>query len=184
MKSKGTVIMLGGVPRAGKTTLAVRLVKSGNNISKISGDYFGDAIGEENENTYTFVEKYLESLLRDAEVYGINSVFEYCLYDITLEHIEKLPFKDELEMYFFGFPDISAEEIKYNIKHYAAPEDWISYVDDDYLEQTANRIYDFNIKLKGWCKKYNYRFINTGVGEERNIVLNSLYDEIIKRCSI
>lgn len=184
-EKKGKVIMIGGCPRAGKTTLSVRLVKSGKGFSKISGDYFGEAIGENritgeiNEKSYEIIENFLESLLRDAEVYGINSVFEYCSYDFTLDDIDRLPFKDNIAMYFFGFPDISASEVKYNIKHYAKPEDWIYHVDDDYLEKTAKRIYDFNRELKEYCEKHNYRFVNTGVGEERAMILNSLYDEIV-----
>jgi hypothetical protein len=184
---KGRVILIGGCPRTGKTTLSVRLVKSGKGFSKISGDYFGEAFsenrltGEIKENSFELVEKFLEGLLRDAEVYGINSVFEYCSWDFTIEEVERLPFKDKLDVYFLGFPDISVEEIKYNIKHYAKPADWIYHCSDDYIEETAEKIYAHNIILKKQCEKYNYRFVNTGVGEDRDIILNALYGEIIEK---
>ena len=175
------IIMFGGVPRAGKTTLAVKLVKSGKGFSKISGDYLNGAVRDTNTNKFEYFKFILEGIIREAEVYGINSIFDYCSYDFSLEDIEKLPFKDKLDMYFFGFPDISPEEIKYNICHYAEPTDWIYNVDDNRREFASKRIYGFNIKLKEWCKQHNYRFVNTGVGEERNIALNSLYDEIIEK---
>jgi len=172
---KGKVIIIGGCPRTGKTTLSVKLVKSGKGFSKISGDFLGEA----NIKNFEFVKFLLGGLVDEAEVYRINSIFDYCSWDFTPYDMDKLPFKDKLDIYFFGFPDISDEKIKYNIKHYAKPEDWIYHSDDDYIEKTAKRIYAHNIELKRQCKKYNYRFINTGVGEERDIVLNSLYEEII-----
>jgi len=190
---KGRVIILGGCPRAGKTTLAVKLVKSGLGFSKISLDHLSGGLSKFSEISITdwldrekvaaklleFVQSLLGALLEDAAVYGINYIFDQ--YDFSPVDIEKLPFKDKLDVYFLGFPDISAEEIKYNIKHYAKPTDWIAGVDEEYLGVVAKRIYDYNIVLKEQCEKYSYRFVNTGVGEERDVVLDSLYEEIIKK---
>ena len=176
---QGKVIIIGGCPRAGKTTLSVKLVKSGLGFSKISGDHLGDVLLSNFEQVKTL----LEGLLEDAGAYGINSIFDYYPDNFTLDDIEKLPFKDKLDMYFLGFPDIPVEEIKYNIKHYAVYTDWIYSCSDDYIREVAKRIYDFNIKLKQDCEKYNYRFINTGVGEERSVILDSLYEEIIDKCA-
>ena len=126
---QGKVIIIGGCPRAGKTTLSVKLVKSGLGFSKISGDHLGDALLSNFEQVKTL----LESLLEDAGAYGINAVFDYFPDNFTLDDIEKLPFKDKLEMYFLGFPDIPVEEIKYNIRYYAEPKDWMYMynMDDD-----------------------------------------------------
>ena len=178
---KGKVILLGGCPRAGKTTLSVKLVRSGLGFSKISMDYIGEAFGNTDVDKFEFAKTLLEKLLHDAQAYGIHSIFDYYPDEFTLDDIQKLPFKDELDMYFLGFPDISVEAIRYNIKHYAKPIDWIYHVDDDYIAVVAQRIYDFNIKLKADCEKYGYKYINTGVGGERPVILNSLYDEIIEK---
>jgi adenylate kinase family enzyme len=183
-EEKGRVILLGGLPRTGKTTLAVKLVKSGKKFSKISGDSLYGAIHESDLDKFEFLKTVLEKLIEDAEVYGINSIFDYCSYDFTLEDIDKLPFKDKLDMYFFGFPSISVKEIQHSIKRYAKSTDWIYHCDDDYIEQVAKRIYDFNIELKEWCNRYNYQFINTGVGEERNMLLDSLYERISNGCTV
>ena len=171
----GKVIIIGGCPRTGKTTLSVRLVKSGLGFSKISGDF----LGETNIQNFEFVKFLLEGLVDEAKVYGISSIFDYCSWDFTPIDMDKLPFKDKLDIYFFGFPDISTKEIRYYIKHYAAPTDWIYHVDDDYVDSVSKRIYAHNIELKEQCKQYNYRFINTGVGEERTVILDVLYNEII-----
>ena len=174
---QGKVILIGGCPRAGKTTLSVKLVKSGLGFSKISLDHFTD-------HSFEFIKTLLENLMEDSEAYGINSIFDYYPDDFTLDDLDKLPFKNKLDMYFLGFPDIPVEEIKYNIKYYAKPTDWIYHCGDDYIGEVAKRIYDYNMKLKEQCEKYSYRFINTGVGEERSVVLNSLYEEIIDKCTI
>jgi len=181
-EKKGKVILLSGCPRTGKTTLSVRLVKSGKCFSKISGDSLYGAIHETDSDIFEFFKKILEGLIEDAEIYDINSIFDCCSYDFTMDYIDKLPFKNELEIYFFGFPDISEDEIRYNIKHYAKPEDWTYHCDDDYVSKVAKRIYNHNIELKNQCEKHGYRFINTGVGEERIAVLNLMYDEIINKC--
>ena len=188
MQKNGRVILLGGCPRTGKTTLSVKLVKSGMGFSKISGDYLGEAVDaglighekipEKSINKFEFIKLLLEKLLHDAQVYGINSIYDYCSYDFGPEDINKLPFKDNLEIYFFGFPDIPVSEIRYNIKRYAEYSDWISHVSDDYIGEVAEKIYAHNIILKGQCEKYGCRFVNTGIGEQRNIILNSLYGEI------
>ena len=174
---QGKVIIIGGCPRAGKTTLSVKLIKSGLGFSKISGDHLGENFLRDFEQVKIF----LEGLLEDAGAYGINSVFDYYPDNFTLDDIEKLPFKDKLDIYFLGFPDIPVEEIKYNIKHYAVYTDWIYGCSNEYIGEIAEKIYDFNIKLKKDCEKYNYRFINTGTGDKRNVILNSLYDEIINK---
>ncbi|MCL2775629.1 MAG: phosphotransferase [Oscillospiraceae bacterium] len=177
---QGKVVIIGGCPRAGKTTLSVKLVQSGKGFSKISGDQLGDAFLRDFDRVKTL----LESLVEDAGAYGVNAVFDYYPDNFTLSDIEKLPFKDKLDIYFLGFPDIPVDKIKYNIMHYAEPTDWIyAYnTDDDYLEVVAKRIYDFNIKIKEDCAKYGYRYINTGVGDDRAVILNSLYNEIIEKC--
>jgi len=168
---KGKVILLGGCPRAGKTTLSVKLVKSGLGFSKISLDHL-------TERGFEFIKTLLENLVEEAEVYGVSAVFDYFPDEFTLDDIQRLPFAERLEPYFLGFPDIPVEEIKYNIGHYAVYADWIYHTDDDYRGKVAQMIYDFNIRLKEDCKKYNYRFVDTGVGEKRGIALNALYDEI------
>jgi len=179
----GKVILLGGCPRTGKTILSTNLVKSGKPFSRLSGDMLDSALGDTMPHKFDFFKKVIARLVEDSEVYAINSVLDYCSYDFELDDIRTLPFLDKLDMYFFGFPEISAEEIEYAIKHYAKPTDWIYQVNDDYLSATAKRIYDFNRVLKEWCAKYGYRFVDMGVGAQRDRALNSLYEEIINASS-
>lgn len=187
----GRVLLIGGCPRAGKTTLSVRLAKEGG-FSRISLDSISDALiqgfpeiliedpTDQEEcatKKFAFFQSFIGSLLNDAELYGINSVLD--MYDFTPEHVHRLPFRDRLEVWFLGFPELSVSEIRRVIRQYAAPTDWIAQVDEDYLTVVAERIHRFNQKLKKQCQDYGYPFVDTGVGDARTQKLQELYEMII-----
>jgi adenylate kinase family enzyme len=190
MECQGNVVILGGTPRSGKTTLAVQLAKNG--YSKISFDYINESIEkglpeviiEDNHNQeccakklYMFFETMVGGAVTDAKIYSMSTVID--MYDFTPEYVSKLPYQDSIEAYFLGYPDFNIDAIKYNIKYYAQPTDWIAQVDEEYLNEVAERCYIINHKLVTQCKQYGYQFVNTGAGEARIIALNNLYSKII-----
>jgi hypothetical protein len=165
-----------------------------NGFSKLSFDHIGESIGKglpeviiENEHDqeccarklYKFFETMVGGALSDAEQYGINTVID--MYDFTPEYVSKLPSRELFDAYFLGYPDFSADEIEYNIRHFAQPTDWIAQVNEEYLKEVAQRCYQVNLKLVKQCAEYGYELINTGAGETRDIVLNTLYQRIIHR---
>lgn len=100
---QGKVVILGGTPRSGKTTLAIQLTRHG--FSKISFDYLSDALQKgfpeividdwTDQETcakkkLTFFESIVESAINDAKIYGLNTVID--MYDFTPEYVSKLPF--------------------------------------------------------------------------------------------
>jgi hypothetical protein len=187
---KGKTIILGGTPRSGKTTLAVLLAKSG--FSKISFDHINESIEkglpevviEDSHNQecsakklYRFFETMVGCAVTDDEIYGINTVID--MYDFTPEYVSKLPYQESIKVFFLSYPDFTADVIKNNIKHYAQPTDWIAQVDDDYLMEVAERCDLVNQKLVRQCKEFGYELVNTGAGEDRDRVLQSLYQRII-----
>lgn len=190
MEKQGKVILLGGTPRAGKTTLAARLTAHG--FSKYSLDTLTDAItgglpevslpgGHDQERSaeklFAFFRILVEGAVSDAKHYGIHTVFD--MYDFTPEYVRRLPFEKELEVYFLGYPRFSAEEIRFNIRHYAAPDDWIAQVSEEYLTEVALRCERINRKLTEQCARYGYELIDTGAGEERDRALGRLLDRIV-----
>jgi hypothetical protein len=188
--NKGRVIILGGTPRAGKTTLAVRLAHNG--FGKISFDSLYDALQKGYpeiqiadwtdqelcaQKNYPFFEALVGSAVSDAEVYGTSTVFD--MYDFTPEYVSKLTFQQEIEAYYLGYPDFSVDEIQHNIKFYAQPTDWIAQVDDDYLTVVARRCFLFNKKLVQQCEQYGYPLINMGAGADRTAALDALFHRIM-----
>jgi 2-phosphoglycerate kinase len=187
---QGKVVILGGAPRAGKTTLAIQLARHGFN--KISFDQLSDALQKgfpeiviEDQydqevcakKKYAFFESVVESSINDAKIYGLNTVID--MYDFTPEYVSKLPCQKDIEAYFLAFPGLSVDEIRHNIKFYAEPADWIAEVDDDYLTVVAQRCFQVNEKLVRQCEQYGYELVNTGAGDERTKVLNRLFGKII-----
>ena len=87
------------------------------------------------------------------EIEGIDSVID--MYDFLPEDINNLKNKNKIEVYFLAYPDCSLEEIKFNVIHYAKPNDWIAQ-----------------------CNKFDLRLVDTKSGIDRNLVLNRLLNEI------
>jgi 2-phosphoglycerate kinase len=188
--AQGKVIIIGGTPRAGKTTLAVQLAHRGFN--KISFDQLSDSLQKgfpeivvEDQydqeicakKKYAFFESIVESAINDAKIYGLETVID--MYDFTPEYVSKLPFQKDIEVYFLAYPGLSIDQIRHNIRFYAEPSDWIAEVDDDYLKIVAQRCFDVNRKLVEQCRKYGYELVNTGAGDERTKALGDLTNRII-----
>ena len=182
----GKVIILGGNARSGKSTLAYRLVKSGFN--RISFDNIYSAIEDclqinmddiSEEKQFVFFENIVDKCLEEAEIEDINSVID--MYDFLPADIDKLKNKDKVSAYFLAYPNTSRETIKYNVVHYAKPSDWIAQVDEDYLDTCVEKFYERNAMLVEECAKYNQTLIDTKSGEDRDIILNNLFDKITKK---
>lgn len=179
----GKVIILGGNARSGKSTLAYRLVKSGFN--HISFDNIYSAIEDglkinmdelSNDKQFAFFESVVNKALEEAQIEGIDTVID--MYDFLPIDISRLQNKDKVEAYFLAYPNCTMDEIKYNVIHYAKPTDWIAEVDEEYLDSCVQRFYERNNMLVQECKKYNLPLIDTKSGEERNIILDKLLNEI------
>ena len=186
--TQGKVIIIGGTPRAGKTTLATRLAKNG--YSKISFDLVSDALRkgfpdlinnwtsqeECAQKKYLFFEGLVEGAVNDAKIYGLNTVFD--MFDFTPEYVRKLPFQKDIKVFYLSYPGLTADEIRHNIRFYAEPTDWIAQVDEDYLTEVAQRCYLFNKKLLKQCKEYGYELVDTKAGTERTRTLDELFIKI------
>lgn len=191
MVKQGKVVILGGTPRSGKTTLAVMLARHG--FSKWSFDIINEAIEkglpevsiEDNHDQescakklYLFFETIVGGAIDDARRYGLNTVID--MYDYTPEYVSRLPYQADLNVYFLAYPDFGVDLVRHNIRHFAQPEDWIAQVDEDYLTVVAERCDRVNQKLVRQCAEYSFRLINTGAGDDRDRVLENLYREITR----
>lgn len=181
----GKVVILGGNARSGKSTLAYKLIKEGFN--RISFDNIYSALEEglkinidelPKELQFSFFENIVNKALEESSLEGINTVID--MYDFLPADISRLQNKNQVEVFFLAYPNCTIDEIKYNVIHYAKPTDWIAEVDEDYLESCVKRFYERNAMLVQECKKYNYPLIDTKSGEERDLVIDKLLNEIIK----
>ena len=180
----GKVVVLGGNARSGKSTLSFMLVKNGfsrisfDNIHEIVRNSFDIDINElSEEKKFILFENIINLSLDESINENTNIVID--MYDYLPEDINKLKRKEELEVYFLAYPNCSKEQIKYNLKTYSKPTDWIAQVNENYLDSCVERFYERNQILVEECKKYNMKLIDTMDRENRNIVLDNLLDIII-----
>ena len=185
----GKVVILGGNARSGKSTLAHMLSKV--NYTVLSFDIIQGIIEESfniefdklpKDQRFNFFQNTVNKYVREAEVNDLNVVID--MYDYLPEDIDKLENKDKVEVYFLAYPNVSKEEIKFNVIHYAKPTDWIAQVNENYLNSCVDRFYDRNELLVSECKKYNQTLIDTKGKEDRPIILNELFNKITKQRNI
>ncbi|MBE6161339.1 MAG: hypothetical protein E7158_03885 [Firmicutes bacterium] len=182
----GKVVILGGNARSGKTTLAYKLQKQGfNRISfDLLNTYIEDGLNINfddlsEEKKFNFFESVVNEAVSESENEDINIVVD--MYDYLPKDIEKLSNKDKVETYFFAYPECTKEEIKYNVVHYAKPTDWIAQVNEEYLNSCVDRFYERNKILVEECNKYNINLIDTKSGDERNKIIEDLFNKIINK---
>lgn len=177
------VVVLGGNARSGKSTLSNMLVRNG--FSKISFDLLYDIFREtlnieelDNETKFNIFKKVVEQSIEDSNTNNINIVID--MYDFLPSDIERLDYKNDIEVYFLAYPNNSIETIKENIIKYSKPSDWIAQVNENYLNECIKRFYDRNELLVNECNKYTHTLIDTKSGEGRLEVLNELFNKITK----
>jgi len=180
----GKVVILGGNARSGKTTLAYQLQAKGfNRISfDLLNTYIEDGLNIRfddlsDEKKFNFFQSVVNEAISESENENINIVID--MYDYLPEDIDNLSNKDKVEVYFLAYPECTKEEIKYNVVHYAKPTDWISQVNEDYLDSCVDRFYERNKILVEECNKHNMTLIDTKSGDERNNILSDLLNKIL-----
>lgn len=187
----GQVIILGGTPRAGKTTVACALARRG--YSMLSFDQLSDAIREglpEVEihdwtdrdevapKLFPFFTTLVQGACINARAYGVNMVID--MYPFTPEYIARLPEEIGLHAFFLGYPGYDVETIRRAIRSHAKSDDWIAQVDEDYLQVVALRCADMNETLLRQCAQYGYPLVDTGMGDARGPALGALLAEILR----
>lgn len=188
---QGKVIILGGTPRSGKTTVANKLANKGFNV--IHFDHIAEAIKTGlpeikidmwtpeicSVKLYSFFESLIKNLVDDAKASELNYIVD--TWNFYPESIIKFPFQDDIKVYFLAYPNQAKEEIKSNIKQYSKKTDWIFQFlnDNDFLDMITEMYFNINQTLVNQCKEHGYELIDTSAGENRNFILNSLYDKIL-----
>lgn len=180
----GKVVILGGNARSGKSTLAYKLISKG--FSRISFDNINKAIEEglkismndiAEDLQFSFFENIVNQSIEEAEIENVNTVID--MYDFLPKDISKLENKDKVDVYFLAYPSCSLKDIKFNVIHYAKPTDWISQVNEEYLDSCVKRFYERNEMLVKECKKYEMHLIDTKDGKDRDKILNDLLFKIV-----
>ena len=181
---KGKVIIIGGNKRVGKTSLTM-ILHNKYNFNYYNYDMLLDSLEEtfselqdNNDDKYiSLLNQMVKRSLDDANNYGINTVYEYIF---TPSQLNKLKYKDDVQIYFLANLDITEENIREDMKKYSKSFDWPSYASDEDMERNVKEIMIKNDALKRECTKYGYNLINTSRKENRDVILDELANSINK----
>ncbi len=180
----GKVIIIAGNKRAGKTTLAMILHKE-YNYNYYNFDMLLDALEEtfvdlndgEDTKYVRLLENMVERTLKDAQNYGVNSVYDYIFEPTQLKDFK---YKDKVEIIFLANLDANENNIREDFKKYSKSFDWPSYVSDSDIDRNAKWILSKNNTLIQECKKYNFRLVNTSRGKRREDILKKVCSDLNK----
>lgn len=180
-------IIILGVARSGKTTLARMIKKRYSNYNIIDGDCirnaFEKSIPEVNINHVNgsgMIEKFPDFCLKLFE-YQIkehnnhfNYIFETC--DINPIQLKKYFNIPNTIVIFLGYPNLTIEETVNNYKKYAKKDDYMIKKSEDEIISRAKKWNKKSKEIKKLCLQFNIKFID--VSYNRNDIFEKLIEEL------
>lgn len=178
-------IIIGGTVRAGKSTLAARIVKElGYSICESDSvvNAFDKAFPElgiihkdpkgAREKYKPFLHELLTGFYRTLKYQGIVTVFPGAQFlPSTIDEYSK---KDKYIVIFLGMNDIDGETLLNKIREMDSEHDWTFKESDEKLLKHCNKIIEESKTLENECKKYGFYYFNTFFDREK------VFDEVIK----
>lgn len=164
-------IFIAGVAKSGKSTLAKILQKSGN-YNHIPLDYFASSLKRNFSNTNITSNVVIDresskrlALLLSRVVEIIDTTDEKFIIDsahILPKDIINYLDRDKWDIYYLGYPNISASEKYELIRKYETNEDWTYKRTDDELFNVLCDLINLSVEIEKDCKMLGITFIDTG----------------------
>ncbi len=171
-------IIIGGVPRSGKTTLAKRL-KEKFGYSIVSGDALVSSFGkvfpehgithfhENHAAACIAFRPFIFELLHHLEYEGVP--FALDLYHVLPQDVSDLV--DSYGIVFLGFPFADVAEKCSNIRNKAKPQDWTEDLSQAQLQQIVRRFVTESKELSKSCIDFGIPFIDSSTDFDRAMKL-------------
>lgn len=175
-------ILIAGVAKSGKSLFCEKLAKK-TNYNHIPLDYFTASMkrnfpnwGIKSSVIVNDTSKKLSTLLNTVtnliddtdEKFIIDSA--HIMPSDIIDNINR----DNWNIYFFGYPNISAKDKLCEIRKYIK-DGWPTKKDDNELITILEKLINISKEMNTQCKKYNIKFIDTSFD------LNKKIDELIKK---
>ena len=171
-------IIIGGTVRAGKSTLAERIVKElGYSIceSDTIVNAFDKAFPElgivhrrpeeAREKYKPFLHEILTGFYRTWKYQGIPTVFPGSQF--LPSTIDEYSRKEHYIVIFLGINDVTGEELLSKIREMDTEKDWTFKENDEKLLKHCNKIIEESKTLENECKKYGFYYFNTFADREK-----------------
>lgn len=179
-------IFIGGVARAGKSTIAERISK--NNIyNHIPIDYIATSFNENfpsckinnqvviddgSVNLSLFLSTIIEHIEKNNEKFVLDSAH------VMPHDIIKYLDKEKWDIYFVGYSNIEPK-IKFDIiRKFDSDTSWTRNFNDEDMLELVNALIEVSKKIEKECKEYNICFIDTSKNFDETI--NAMIKEIVK----
>ena len=178
-------IVIAGVPRAGKTTLATLLAKELENYHILSLDCIRNAFDDifpqldinprEGKNTFKDLPKFISRLLHYNKT-ELHNQFHYIIEGTEiLPDMAKEIFNDCIVI-FLGHGEIDSKQILDNIRRYDTPDEYSYTRDDEMMLKSITKHIKIDKEIREKCKEYGYRYEDTSI--DRMSKLNELVKEL------
>ena len=183
-------ILLLGVARSGKSTLAKKIIEKYPDYKVLDLDSILDAFAETFPGVnvgYAYdgvknnqIAKFIGSLLKWQVKNHGEKYFNYIIDgdSILPEDIENNFDLANTIVLFLGHNKLTPEEIVTNCRKYDNGLSWSSRWDDKKLTEHAKWQINFGTKIEKQCNKYKYRFVDTSFN--RNEILEKEFKKIEK----
>lgn len=178
-------ILISGVPRSGKTTLAMMLAKELPNYHIISLDClrnsFDDIFPELNinprggENCFVDFPRFISRVLYWNKK-DLKGQFNYIIEGTQiLPDIAKELFND-CEIIYLGHGDLNSDEILSNIRKYDTPDTYSYKRNDATMLKSIEKHRNIDYDIQEKCKSYAFKYIDTSFNRMQK--LKALVSEI------
>ena len=162
-------IILGGVPRAGKSSLAQALCRQ-SPYSHIPFDSlistFGTIFPEHGISHYVphpraceAVKPFFFEWIRHLEYEQIPVVID--AYHVRPQDLRDDPICSRYTVLFAGYPSVTCDKKCESIRQYARPGDWTESLSQEELRQLVKRYIIESRRLMEACAQTGYQFIDT-----------------------
>ncbi len=162
-------IFIGGVARAGKSTIAEKL--SENNVyNHFPVDYIATSfnnhfpscginnrviIDDGSINLSLFLSTIIDKIDKTNEKFIIDSAH------VMPTDIIKYLDKEKWDIYFIGYPNALAEEKFNNLRKYDSKNSWTRHFNDEEMLEKIQGLIELSKKIEKQCRENNIRFIDT-----------------------
>ncbi len=172
-------IIIAGVSRAGKSTLAKRIARNYQMtyipfdciVSTLENLYPQIEIAHRDENTEMSknIAVFIKEFIKHLEYEDINYVLD--LYQVFPDDLMGTDCMDTHVVAYIGYPTLSTTEKLKHVRKHARDKDWTKRVCDKEMEEILSMFIAESRLMQKQCAKNNIAFFDTGIGFE-----NVLYD--------
>lgn len=174
-------IFIAGVAKSGKSTVAKALIQD-KKYNHIPMDYFASSLKHnfpETKITSNVIidresSKNLSKLLsRVIKIMdGTDEKFILDSAHILPQDISEYLDRDKWDIYYLGYPDVTAKEKLEIIRKYESENDWTYKRTDEEMLVILQKLIDLSKEIKSECERLNITFVDTG--KDLNSVIEKL----------